>query len=258
MIAMIATGTNVVDLDACTEHGIVVSNIRNYATTAVPEHTIATIFALRRNLIQYREEVIAGAWQAAQQFCYFNTPMHDLAGNTLGVLGTGSIATALGKLATSIGLKVVHHSLSGRHEFDGQLVSLDELMTESDVVSIHCPLNERSHGLINGERFRQMKPTGILVNTARGEIVNLDDLEQALESGMIAGAAIDVVPEEPPPPNHVIMRLARRSNVLVTPHVAWASVQARQSLVDQLIRNLEAFAVNAPQNVVNTQVLTRT
>ncbi len=256
LIAMIATGTNVVDLDACTDHGVVVSNIQNYATTAVPEHVLAAIFALRRNLFQYREEVIEGAWQAAGQFCYFNKPMHDLTGSTLGILGTGSIATALGRLANAAGLNVIYHSLSGRHDFDGNLVTLDQLLKQSDILSIHCPLTEKSHGLINGVRLQEMKSTAILINTARGEIVDLGDLEAALNSEEIAGAAIDVVPMEPPPADHVIMRLARRSNVLVTPHIAWASVEARQTLVDQLISNLAAFARGTPKNVVNTEVLT--
>ncbi|MEM7280589.1 MAG: D-2-hydroxyacid dehydrogenase [Pseudomonadota bacterium] len=255
LVAMVATGTNVIDLEACTKAGVVVSNIRDYATTAVPEHTLAVILALRRNLFRYREEVLEGAWQASKQFCFFNTPMHDLNGTTLGILGTGSIAMGLGKLAQGLGIKPVYHSLGGRQKFDGELVSLDVLFGDSDIVSIHCPLTEKSAGLVSTRRLQQMKSNAILVNTARGEIVDLEALQAALQSGHLGGAAIDVVPTEPPPHDHVVMELAKRPDVIVTPHVAWASAEARQTMVDQLIDNLDGFVAGHPRNVVNPEVL---
>jgi glycerate dehydrogenase len=251
-VAVAATGTNIVDLEACRERGIPVSNIQGYAATTVSEHTFAMILALRRNLFQYREEVIGGVWQAAEQYCYFNRPIHDLAGSVLGIVGTGAIASAVSSLGRAFGMRVRHHSLSGRTDVPGfDLVGVDELFATADVLSLHCPLTDASRGLVNLGRLRQMKRGALLVNTARGEIVDLDHLEQALVEGLIGGAAIDVSPVEPPPFDSPLMRLSRRHDFLLTPHTAWASVEAMQVLADQLIDNLEAFVAGEPQHVVN-------
>lgn len=251
LVAIAATGTNIVDLAACRARGIVVCNIQGYAATTVSEHTLAVILGLRRNLFQYRSEVIAGAWQAARQFCYFNRPIHDLAGATLGILGTGAIAASVGRLGACFGMRVVHHSLSGRTAVDGMvLVDADRLFAEADVVSLHCPLTERSAGFVDATRLAQMKADALLINTARGEIVILEDLEDALLRGRIGGAAFDVAPLEPPPADSPLMRLASRSDFLLTPHTGWASVEAMQVLADQLIDNLDAFAAGRPIHVV--------
>jgi glycerate dehydrogenase len=247
LVAVAATGTNNIDLAACRSNDVSVCNIKGYAATSVAEHVFATILSLRRNLIRYREEVITGRWQAEQQFCYFNGPIHDLKGATLGLIGTGAIGQAVANIGRTFGMNVVFHSLSGR-ENDGSLdlVGLDELLQTADVVSLHCPLNALSRNLFDDARFEQMKSNGLLINTARGEIIDIDALARALDAGQIAGAAVDVAPIEPPPVDSPLMKLAARPNFLLTPHIAWASEEAMQALADQLVENIDAFLSGSP------------
>lgn len=250
-IVVAATGTNNIDIEACRMRNISISNIQGYAATSVAEHTFATILSLRRNLIRYREEVIGGRWQEENQFCYFNTPIHDLNGATLGIVGTGAIANAVAKIAKAFGMKVIFHSLSGRMNTKSlTMVGLDELVQLADIISLHCPLNDTSHHLFDEVRFEKMKPNAIIINTARGEIIDIDALERALDTQQIGGAAIDVSPLEPPPSGSPLMRLAPRTNFLLTPHTAWASEEAMQALADQLIDNIDAFLDGSPQNLV--------
>ena len=262
MIAVAATGANIVDLDACKKHGIVVSNIRGYAQHTVPEHTFSMILGLRRNLFEYREQVNQGAWQASKQFCFFNRPMHDLHGATLGIIGTGSIACGVGQIAKGFGMTVIYHSLSGResggesgsksglNDFPYTLVDLETLLTTSDVVSIHCPLSDRSEHLINKQSLSLMRPDALLINTARGQIIDIDALAKALNDGEIAGAGIDVLDQEPPAADSTIMNLSKLPNCLVTPHIAWGSIEAMQTLCDQLTEIIEAFVAGKPINVL--------
>jgi len=251
LVVVAATGTDVVDLDACRQRGVLVSNIQGYAATSVAEHALAAMLGLRRNLFEYRDQVRAGAWQAAQQFCFFNRPIGQLAGTALGIVGTGAIAAAMGERGRALGMRVVHHSLSGRPAVAGMtLVGLDALLSESAVVSLHCPLTPERRGLIDAERLERMRSDALLINTARGELVALEALEQALDAGTLAGAALDVAPEEPPARRSVIMRLAERPDVLVTPHVGWASVPAMQALADQLVENLESYRAGRPCRLV--------
>lgn len=226
-IAVAATGTNVIDIDACRKRNILVSNIQGYAKTTVPEHTFAMILALRRNLFQYRQEVIDGKWQASGQFCYFNRPIRDLAGSTLGIVGTGAIAQSVAQIGKAFNMKVIMHSLSGRKRVEGiSLASMDELITTSDVISLHCPLTEKSEGLFSAETFAKMKVDAILVNTARGQIVDLHALEKALKNNQIGGAAIDVAPVEPPPMDSPLMKMSALPNFLLTPHRQDASLRS--------------------------------
>ncbi|MEM9533589.1 MAG: D-2-hydroxyacid dehydrogenase [Pseudomonadota bacterium] len=241
LVAVAATGTDVVDVAACEARGIGVVNVRGYAVTAVPEFILSVMFTLRRQLPAYARRVREGAWQDAGQFCFFNGPMADLSGQTLGIVGTGSIATALGEKAEALGMRVIFHSLSGRELSDRQMVDLDTLLESSDVVSLNCPLNNRSHQLIDKTALRLMRPQAILINTARGAIVDYHALEAALLLEEIGGAAIDVAETEPPPRDHPLMRLAHLDNVIVTPHCAWASQPAMQALADQLLDAIEAF-----------------
>jgi len=251
LVVVAATGTDVVDLDACRRRGVQVSNIQGYAAVSVAEHALAAMLALRRNLFEYREQVRAGAWQAAGQFCFFNRPIGQLAGSTLGIVGTGAIAAALGDRARALGMRVLHHSLSGRRAAAAMtLVGLDELLRDAAVVSLHCPLTPERRGLIGRWELQCMRAEALLINTARGELVDLAALEDALETGALAGAALDVAPVEPPPRDSVVMRLARRPDVLVTPHVGWASVPAMQALADQLLENLESFMAGEPVRLV--------
>lgn len=250
MIAVAATGANIVDLDECKSRDIVVSNIRGYAKHSVPEHTFSLILALKRNLFEYREQINSGAWQAAQQFCFFNRPMHDLYGSTLGIIGTGSIATAVGKLALGFGMKVLYHSLSGRKEPSYNLVDLNTLLPSSNIVSIHCPLTKQSKHLINSHSLSLMRSDALLINTARGPIVDLVAVAHALESKTLGGAGIDVLDQEPPDADSIAMRLSGFPNCIITPHTAWASIEAMQTLCNQLIENIDAFAAGKPKRTL--------
>jgi glycerate dehydrogenase len=252
LIALAATGSDIIDLAAARVRGVVVSNVRGYATESVPEHTFALILALSRNLVQYRDEVLDGRWQREGQVCFFNRPIRDLAGLTLGVIGAGSLGRSVAALADAFGMNVLFHSRSTTEPVAvGRYVALNDLLRWSDVVTLHLPLTEASRGMIGAAEIALMRKTAILVNTARGGIVNEAALLAALESGRIAGAALDVTTPEPPPLDSAIMRIARLPNAIVTPHVAWASDGAMQTLADQVIDNIEAWERDAPQNVVN-------
>jgi len=251
-IAITATGTNCVDLKAATELGIQVSNVPGYATRSVSEHVMSLILSLRRHLFNFKADIADGQWQASQQFCFHNEPISDLHGSTLGLVGTGAIAQQVGLLAKAFGMRVIFHSVSGRKEFKGEsLVSLDDLLTNADIVSLHCPLTPATENLINADRLKLMRNNAILINTARGSIVELKALHYALLNKEIAGAGLDVAPQEPPPKESVIMQLNAMVNCIVTPHIAWASQQASQGLMEQVIANLNAFASGKPINIVN-------
>lgn len=248
-VAVAATGYDVVDVAACRARGIAVSNIRGYARTSVPEHVFALIFALRRSLVAYREAVIAGRWQRAGQFCFFDYPIDDLAGSTLGVVGRGELGQAVGRIGEALGMRVQFAARRGEAPADGR-VPFETLLATSDVISLHCPLTPQTRGLIGPAEFAAMARRPLLINTARGGLVQEDALAAALDAGQIAGLGFDVASAEPPAADHPLMRLASRPNVILTPHVAWASRQAVQALADQLIDNLEAFAAGAPRNLV--------
>jgi glycerate dehydrogenase len=251
MIAVAATGTDVIDLAECRRRGIVVSNIRGYATTSVPEHTFALILALRRNLMEYRDQLLAGRWQEAGEFCFFNRPLRDLSGATLGIIGSGALARAVAALGRGFGMEIAFCNPRVKVPPAGdRFVSLDELLRTSDVVTLHVPLTADTRGMIGRKELRGMKPEAILVNTARGGVVDEEALLEALREGWIAGAASDVASAEPPAKDSAVMQSAALPNAIVTPHVAWASVGAMQALCDQLIDNIEAYRRGAPANVV--------
>ncbi len=252
LIAVAATGYDVIDLPACRARHVAVANIRGYAVNTVPEHTFALITALRRNLVEYRAQVLDGQWIRANQFCFFNRPIRDLAGSTLGVIGAGAIGQSVGRVGRGFNMNVIY---SDRHVTaapeSGPLVSLERLRDESDVVSLHCPLTDETRNMIDAAFLAAMKPTAIVINTARGGLIDESALAQALIDGRIAGAGLDVVSVEPPPWGSAAMELAKLPNVILTPHVAWASVGGMQTLVDQLIGNIEAFLAGKPRNLVS-------
>ncbi|MBL8698860.1 MAG: D-2-hydroxyacid dehydrogenase [Alphaproteobacteria bacterium] len=249
LIAVAATGTDNVDLAACRQRGIVVSNIRGYATTTVPEHVFALILGLRRGVVGYANSVRTGAWQRAQQFCYFDFSIADLRGSRLGVVGGGAIGQAVAQIGRAFGMDVVFSTQRGGPDRP-HYVPFDAVIETSDVLTLHCPLTPATRGMINRGVLRRMKPTAVLVNTARGGLIVDADLVEAVRGGWIAGAAVDVTAPEPPPADHPLMQLTDHPNFILTPHVAWASVQARQALADQLIDNIDAFAAGAPRNNV--------
>ncbi|MFZ4874097.1 D-2-hydroxyacid dehydrogenase [Janthinobacterium sp. Mn2066] len=249
MIAVAATGTDIIDLAACRERGIIVANIRDYARATVPEHTLALMLALRRQLIAYRADVEAGLWQASERFCLFGHPIRDLAGSRLGLLGYGALGKAVAHLARAFGMEVAVHNRSPINEADVLEVSKEELLATSDILSLHLPLTDKTRNIIGAPELASMKPTALLINTARGGLVDEAALAHALTTGVIAGAGFDVLSQEPPPPDNVLLNL-RLPNFILTPHTAWASGEAMQKLADQLIANVEAFAQGAPTNVV--------
>lgn len=252
LIAVAATGTDCVDKAYCQQHGITVCNIQGYAVHTVPEHTFALLLALRRSLMAYRADVQAGAWQKAQKFCFFDHPIRDLYGARLGIIGGGSLGQAVAALGRAFGMEPVFASRKGD---DGDAMKpgylpWDEVLATSDVLTLHCPLTPQTRGLIGWPEFQAMAQRPLLLNTARGGLVVEADLVRALDAGLISGAGFDVTDGEPPALDSPMMALAHRPNVIVTPHVAWASDQAMQSLADQLIGNIEAFMAGAARNVV--------
>ena len=249
-IAVAATGTDPIDLVACRERGIVVCNIRNYAVHTVPEHTFALIFALRRSLCAYRDAVRAGRWQASNQFCFFDHPIRDLAGSTLGVIGDGVLGQAVAAIGRALGMRVLMSAFKGRADMGSLYTPFERVLAESDVITLHCPLRPQTRHMIGAAEFALMRRAPLLVNTARGGLVDESAVGPALASGQISGAAFDVVSVEPPPPDHPFMALLDRPDFILTPHVAWASDEAIQSLADQLVDNVEAFVRGEPRQVV--------
>ncbi len=252
LIAVAATGTDCIDKAYCAAHGIVVSNIRNYATSTVPEHAFALILALKRSLIGYRSDVIAGAWQRSGQFCFFSHPISGLAGNVLGIIGEGSIGQSVADIGKAFGMKPLFAAHKGVSGLGPLYTPFDEVIETADVITLHCPLLPQTANTLAMPEFRRMKKTAIIVNTARGGLVNEADLATALREGLIAGAGFDVVtPPEPPADDNPLLGLLDLPNFILTPHVAWASREAQQALADQLIDNIEAFVAGRPQNVVS-------
>lgn len=249
LVAVAATGTDCVDGRAAAERGVAVVNVRGYARATVPEHAFALLLALSRSLVRYREDVLAGAWQRSGQFCFFDHPIGDLAGKRLGVVGAGVLGRQVAGIARAFGMEVVLHDPAAPPDLEGA-VGLDELIETSDAITLHCPLTAGTRGLLDLAAFRRMRRRPILVNTARGGLVVEEDLEVALDEGLVSAAGLDVTLPEPPGADSAFMRLARRPNVICTPHVAWASTEAQQALADQLVGTIEDFVAGRPSNLV--------
>ncbi len=254
LIAAAATGTDNIDLQACQQRGITVSNVRNYAVHTVPEHTFALIFALRRSICAYRDAVRAGRWQEAGQFCFFDYPIKDLAGSTLGIIGDGVLGRSVAAIGRALGMRVLFSAHKGRSGQGSLYTPFETVLRESDVLTLHCPLNAATRNLIGAPEFAQMARKPLLINTGRGGLVDESSVGPALAQGLISGAAFDVTSTEPPPLDHPFMALLDRPDFILTPHVAWASQEAIQSLADQLIDNIEAFEKGSPVNVVLPKV----
>jgi glycerate dehydrogenase len=251
MIAVAATGYDVVDIPYCNEHGIAVANIHNYAVHTVPEHAFAMILALRRNLLSYRQDVEAGVWNKSEQFCFLTHDIGDLHGSTLGIIGEGAIGQGTAAIGRAFGMRVLFADHPPPKMPDVQFTQLDDVLAESDVISLHCPLLPSTRNLIDINAFRKMKRNALLINTARGGLVDEAALIQALDEGLIAGAGFDVLTVEPPKDGHPLLDL-RRPNFILTPHVAWASDGAMQFLADQLIDNIDAWVAGKPQHLVSS------
>ncbi|WP_137732588.1 D-2-hydroxyacid dehydrogenase [Pseudaquabacterium pictum] len=250
LVAVAATGTDCIDKAACQRHGVVVCNIRGYAVHTVPEHTFALMLALRRNLVAYRQDVIAGRWQASGRFCFFDHPIRDLAGARLGIIGAGVLGQRVAALARAFGMVPLIAAHKGRSDMGPAFTPWQEVIETSDVITLHCPLTPQTRGMIARPEFRAMRRRPLLINTARGGLVDEAALVEALDEGWVGGAGFDVTEGEPPAAGHPLMRVAARPNVILTPHVAWASEEAQQSLADQLVDNIELFVSGQPGNIV--------
>jgi glycerate dehydrogenase len=249
MVGIAATGTDNVDVAACRARGVVVSNVRGYAEHTVPEHTFALILALRRNLLAYREDVRRGRWQSSERFCLSGHPVRDLEGSTLGIFGEGSIGQGVARLARAFGMRVLFADHEPPKARDVHFSSVDEVLAEADIISLHLPLTPKTRNLVGAAELARMKRTALLINTARGGLVDEDALAAALKSGTIAGAGFDVLSSEPPRAGNPLLEL-ELPNFILTPHIAWSGEQAMQRLADQVIDNLEAFVRGTPRNVV--------
>jgi glycerate dehydrogenase len=249
LIAIAATGSDCVDLNYCRSRGIGVCNVRGYAVNTVPEHVLMMILALRRNLLAYRADVQRGLWNESKQFCLLTHELHDIRDSTLGIIGNGSIGRGMATLGESVGMQVLiaEHKNSPTPR-EGR-ISFAETLKRSDVLSLHCPLTDQTRNLIGAAELQMMKPNALLINTARGALVDDAALIEALQRGDIAGAGVDVLREEPPRNGSLLLDIDL-PNLIVTPHVAWASREAVQILANQVIDNIEAFIAGRPQNLV--------
>lgn len=250
IVAVAATGTDVVDTSSCDARGVIVTNIRGYAINTVPEHTLALIFALRRSLPAYHSSVERGRWAEAQQFCYFDYPIKDVAGSTIGIIGDGVLGRAVARLSEAIGMKVLFAEHKGSEGMGPLYTPFDEVIRRSDILTLHCPLTGHTRNLIGSREFAMMERQPLIINTARGGLVDEVALADALISGKIGGAAFDVVTEEPLPSSHPFTKLMNKPNFILTPHIAWASQEAIQGLADQLVDNIEAAVSGDPRNIV--------
>jgi glycerate dehydrogenase len=248
LICVAATGFNNIDIEAAHQHGITVSNVRAYATASVVQHVFAMILALNRKLFAYQKSAMDGEWSSSDFFCYFGEPVSDLQGKTLGIIGYGELGKTVAGVAECFGMNVL---LARRDEVDTRdgRISLDELLSLSDVVSLHCPLTENNYHMISEKELAMMKPDAILINTARGGLVDEKALLEALKQNRIGGAALDVLEKEPPSDDHPLVNY-RGNRLIITPHIAWASRQSRQKLVNEIAENIQAYLRGQPRNVV--------
>ena len=248
-IGVLATGYNIVDTAAARERDIPVTNVPTYGTRSVAQHTFALLLELTQHAGHHAQTVRDGRWTKGSDFCYWDFPLVELDGLTMGIVGYGRIGKAVAELAAAFGMKVLATSATPKHAPTNiQFTDLATLFRQSDVISLHCPLTPQTKNLLNKERLGLMKPTAFLLNTSRGALIDEQALADALNSGRIAGAAVDVLSIEPPPADNPLLRA---KNCLVTPHIAWATRAARSRLMQIAIANVRAFIAGEPENVVN-------
>ena len=250
-IGVLATGYNIVDTGAATKKGIKVCNVPGYATDSVVQFTFALLLELCLRVQRHSDAVKKGKWSESPDFCFWNYPLIELSGKTLGIIGFGNIGRKVGEVASAFGMKIIGSSRTKATEpgfKDFRWMEIPELLANSDVVSIHCPLTPETKGLLNKQSLRLMKPSAFLINTSRGPIIVDEDLADALNTGVIAGAAIDVLSVEPPPFDNPLFKA---KNCLITPHISWATKDSRSRLLTMTIENIEAFLNGRAVNVVN-------
>lgn len=250
-IGVLATGYNVVDVNAAKELGITVTNIPTYGTTAVAQFTFALLLEMCHHIGDHNKAVKNGAWNSSLDFCFWDYPLIELAGKTIGMIGFGRIGQATAKIAVSFGLKVLAYDNTVHHELESdncKYVTLNELLSNSDIISLHCPLFDSTKGIINSANIALMKDGVMIINTARGPLVVEEDLCNALNSGKVAYAAVDVVSSEPISKENPLLKA---KNCIITPHIAWAPKESRSRLINTAVENLKSFINGNPVNVVN-------
>jgi len=250
-IGVLATGYNVVDTDAAKKRNIPVCNVPTYGTAAVSQFTIALLLEVCHHIGAHSDAVKAGAWAACPDFCFWNYPLIELAGKTMGVIGFGRIGQDTAKIAQAFGMKILAYDAYPNKALESdtlKYVELDELFANSDVVTLHCPLFPSTQGIINAENIAKMKDGVIIINDSRGPLIVEQDLYDALESGKVAYAAMDVVSTEPIREDNILLKA---KNCIITPHIAWAPKESRARLMDVAVKDLEAFLAGEPINVVN-------
>jgi len=250
-VGVLATGYNVVDLEAAKKQGIVVTNIPSYSTDAVAQMTMALLLELCHHVGAHNEAVKRGEWTNNADFCFWKYPLIELAGKTIGIIGLGSIGKVTARIAQALGMRVLANATKPKKELESEtlkFVDLDELFAASDVISLHCPLNESTRGIINKNNIAKMKTGVLIVNTSRGPVVVEEDLAEALNSGKVGGAALDVVSVEPIKADNPLLKA---QNCLITPHISWAPMECRQRLMNIAADNLRQYLDGNPVNVVN-------
>lgn len=252
LICEFATGFDNVDLNYCRERGIKVANVVNYSTDAVAQHTFALCLYVLEKLHHYDHYVKSGEYAAQDRFSNFDLPFTELAGKTWGIIGMGNIGKKVAEIAKAFGCRVIFHSITGKSSCtDYEMVDFDTLLKESDVLSLHCPLSDLSRDLINLDALKKMKETAILINVARGPVVNDADLFTALSQGYITAAGLDVTSTEPMKSSNPLSKLMDSDKLIITPHMAWASTEARNRVVSETCKNIEAFLNGEERNIVN-------
>jgi glycerate dehydrogenase len=248
-IGLTATGTDNIDLESAKRHGVAVANIRAYCTESVAEHVFGCLLNLTHNLPGYVSDVRSGAWQEASNFCMLTRPIRELSAMTLGIVGYGELGKGVARIGRSFGMEVIVAARPGSDSVPADRVSFEELLARADVISLHCPLTDATRGLFGADQFRAMKRTAILINTARGALVDSQALADALTAGDIAAAAVDVLPTEPPVDGDPLLDYAG-DNLVITPHIAWGTLEARQAAIDELTANIAAFLDGRERNRV--------
>ncbi|MCM1254406.1 MAG: D-2-hydroxyacid dehydrogenase [Clostridium sp.] len=252
LICLLATGYDNVDLSYCKSRNIKVANVVNYCTPAVAQHTMLLAMMLSEKIAYYDDYVKSGAYSAQDRFSHFDRVFHDLNGKTWGIVGMGSIGHKVAELAQAFGCKVIFYSASGKSTCtDYERVEFDTLLRESDILSLHCPLSDRTRHLMNKEAFDKMKKTAILINVARGAVVNTQDLYQALMENKIMAAGLDVLEKEPMESSNPLSGIKDSTKLIITPHMSWASLESRTRLVEEVVKNIEAFLDGKDRNIVN-------
>jgi glycerate dehydrogenase len=250
-IGVLATGFNVVDTAAARARGIPVCNVPGYGTASVAQHVFALLLELTQRTGHHAQTVREGRWSACPDFCYWDFPLVELSGRTLGIVGCGSIGEAVARIALAFGMKVIASARRPRAMDGVEFVPTEEIFRRADVVSLHCPLTEETRGIVNAARIATMKPSAFLINTGRGPLIVEQDLADALNAGRIAGAALDVLSTEPPPASNPLFTA---KNCIITPHIAWATHASRARLMEVVAENICAFLAGTPRNVVNGAV----